>query len=63
MSWKRIDDKTIFVEKGTLIPFMCPVCGKFSDFMEGERVIECSCGFTGTEEDFKGTEFVKALVH
>lgn len=63
MSWKRIDSKTVWVEAGTPLPFFCPVCGKLSEPSEQE-VITCDfCDFTGSDEDFKGVEFSRTIVH
>ena len=31
----------------------CPVCGEDLDWNNKKKILECSCGFTLTEEEFK----------
>lgn len=54
------EDNSLYLSKGDLFPYVCPECGKFTEFYEAD-VIECAwCSYVGFPEEFEEAEWVGA---
>jgi hypothetical protein len=53
----RLPNGNVFVEKGTVIPFLCPECEAVVPFAKLD-VVKCwACGYEGPVEEFDNIEF------